>query len=209
MCMFSESYSAVFVHIPKVAGTSVKSCLRRHGFSGANINQVVPDDKAKLNEYYLTGASTRLKQGFDAGNFPTTWDSCFKFAFVRNPWDRMVSSWSWIKERTGCPYEFKKFVHEYPFGRIYWDWHTLPQHEHIYDESGEVLVDFVGRFERLEDDLNQISTRMGISAEVKMGHIHKTKHKPYTDYYDDDTQLAVGNLFSEDVAKFGYEFGEI
>ena len=214
--MISHKHKSIFVHIPKTGGTSIELALRDHSFTG-QYNSYMSGRRATRGwDKTYDNQETPIRE--NAGHwvhkhrptkfFKPRFSEYKKFAFVRNSWDRMVSSWAYVKRQTGCSYEFKRFVYEYPFKKVFWDWHTMPQYIHLEDGDGNVLVDFVGRFENLEADLNHVGDRIGLPERIKLPHIRKSKHKHYTEYYDDETQQYVRKLFSGDINRFGYKFGE-
>lgn len=81
---------------------------------------------------------------------------------------------------------------------------SLFQHNYVYDESGHEIVDYVGRYERLQEDYAKILTRIGISAELPFANV--TIHRPYTSYYTDETRTLVEKLYAIDIKKFNYSF---
>ena len=141
----------------------------------------------------------------------------FKFCFVRNPWDKMVSWYFYMRKvrYKDCPKTFKDWVcgttNNLPFspnsstryGHIESEFHILP---HITDRNGKVFLDFIGRFENIENDMSRICKEIGLKN-ATLPHHNKSKHKKYWEHYDDETREAVAKKFAKDIKYFDYEFG--
>lgn len=209
--MISHKHKAIFVHVPKTAGSSIGSFLGEKGFDAVKPLGGANDD---VTGAYLNGAAWRIKR-----NLLDVWGDYFKFAFVRNPWESLVSCWK--NRRSARRYDnFSDFIKGYPFnidsspfqcssGHHYTDirWHTIPQFTHISDEAQNVLVDFIGRFENLQEDFNVVCDKIGIPRQ-ELPHKNKSKNKHYTEYYDDDAAIElVAKKYAKDIEMFGYEFG--
>lgn len=194
--MFSIPYRCVFVKVPKTAGTSVADALRC-----AHIGTPHRDYR-EIRSALCARAEGRA-----------FFDAAFKFGFVRNPWDRVVSlHLRKEKGRAAGPPGFADFcrwiekasdtcVHPSPKANQL-DWLT--------DESGEIAVDFVGRFESLEADFATICDRVGATGATLP---HKKKNAGpgrahYTEYYTPELRDMIGEKFSVDIERFGYAFGE-
>lgn len=143
-----------------------------------------------------------------------TWDNSFKFTFVRNPFDRAVSSWKFGGWGASWNCDFKTWVKkvndlnlENPDKWTQLTWHTCFQYSHVVDTLGELLVDFIGRFENLQEDFNFVCDKIGIPRQ-KLPHKNKSKHKHYTEYYNDETREIVAEKYAKDIEYFGYKFGE-
>jgi len=144
--------------------------------------------------------------------------SAFKFAFVRNPWDRAVSGFNYRITNGGTGYSsyysLKQYLHSYTHkpkekSNDYYSiqQHIKPQYDFAYDADGKQIVDFIGKFENLQEDFDIICDKIKIPQQ-KLPHKNKSKHKHYTEYYDDETKQIVAEKYANDIEYFGYEFGE-
>jgi hypothetical protein len=135
-----------------------------------------------------------------------TYKNYFKIAFVRNPYDRALSSAAYhkislIQFLKNDPKEFKNiFLHGIPF-----NWH-LNQHlktqEHYLYHNGNLKVDFVGRFENLKEDWNYIKKIIGCNRNLEK--TNKSEHVSFVKYYNKEENDLVDNLYGKDFNLFCY-----
>lgn len=180
MSMYNLSTNVLFIHIPKTAGTSMM------------LHPVVGSDKG--NGHIPIGCYRVMWSKGLIGVPP--WESIFKFAFVRNPWDRMVG----LYFHNGKGIKFKQYVATK---------RPPSQKSFITDSDNFILVDFIGRFENLAEDWGIVCERVGVEhtplAHIRTG--EKIPREPYKYYYDQEDWDAVAKLFAEDIETFGYEDG--
>jgi len=179
----------VFIHINKTGGMSIGKALGL----GKKEHFTALEHKNRLGDY--------------------SWGEMFKFSFVRNPWDKVVSHYFHrVKtNQTGLGknrIDFNEWV-KLTYGEQdprYFDYpkYFMPQINWLTDEKGEIMVDFVGRFENLENDFQLICERIG--RNVDLPNVNKSKHREYQYYYDDATKEIVRGWFEKDIGFFNYSF---
>ena len=97
---------------------------------------------------------------------------------------------------------FREFLTSYPD-----QWHLHPQPYWLTDARGRIAIDFVGRFERLQEDFERICERIG-KADTKLPTELIAGGPDYTEFYDDETKELVTERYAEEIAMFGYQFNE-
>lgn len=167
--MLLEDHGAIFVHIPKTAGQSVEFVVtrslgikweERRKASGLLLGLNTSDPKQPSSLAHLT-AQQYLDFGYVSGD---TMKRSFVFTFVRNPFSRLVSSYHYLGYDQKM--SFRRFVlNSLPEpGTSRRGLHTVPQVSFVRSHEGEMLVDFVGRFETFERDLFHIVSMLGIDV---------------------------------------------
>lgn len=130
------------------------------------------------------------------------WASYFKFCFVRNPWDRVVSNFHWQKSKGRWQDStLKDIILKTDFRQL------MDQRLYVYDVFGNKIVDFVGRFENLQEDFNQVCDRIGIERQVLPHHHKSSARKLYWEYYNEETKELVAKRYAKDIGYFSYQFG--
>ena len=140
-------------------------------------------------------------------HMPDLWDDYYTFAFVRNPWDRLVS-WYMMAHQTNVATasldQIRKLSFE-QFLEIKDDLHLCSnQLDYITDEDGKIIVDFVGRFENLKPEFRDICNKLGVFSCLR--HHNGTRHEAYQHYYTEHTRQLVAHRFARDITTFGYAF---
>src|SRR5262245_22457624 len=192
--MISIQRQCVFVHIPKTAGTSICTALEQ--IRDRSVNEPFHDH--------------RTIQELRAVLSPSDFTSYFKFTFVRNPWDRVVS---WYKNLMEDPMQAQRFgvvtgcsLHTFltDCGNI---WGLQSQLHWIRDADGSIPVDFVGRFENLIADYAKVCRAIGVTEDRLVQRAGAEDRRPYTAFYDDKTRRLVGDRYAEEIELLQYRFG--
>lgn len=184
--------NCIFIHIPKSAGTSVARALF---------------DAQSRHVRYLE---------YEKAN-PWKFRRYFKFTFVRNPWDRLVSTFFFLKSGGLNPLDaafaeqylshycdFSDFVMQGLNSDEVQHWvHFRPQSWFVCDPGGNLKVDFVGHFETLSEDFGYVARRLGLDRALPRS--NASNHQHYRTYYDEKTWSVVAKTYQSDIELFGYE----
>ncbi|MDO6745689.1 sulfotransferase family 2 domain-containing protein [Gilvimarinus sp. 1_MG-2023] len=226
--MISNKYKCIFVHIPKVAGQSIEHFfLNHHNLSWEERATMLlrynsdpkkgPERLAHLTASEYVDCSYLSEAEFN---------NYYKFSFVRNPWARIVSEFNYRNYHKSM--SFREFVTTgLPDKSNYSDVfrHLMPQYDFLHDDKGNLLVDFVGRFENLQADFDYVAAQLGFN-ETLLPHINSSnklslikkfnifkrnknrKGRCYSEYYDEVSRNIVDKMYAKDIEAFGYNFGE-
>lgn len=204
----SHRHRFVFAAVPKTGTHSVRQALRAHlgpediEQVGLFVNKRFPfEDLAAIRHGHLGLAQVRPYLGEEA------FASYFKFAFVRNPFDRFVSYCAFMTRNQGSfEQDPRGVMHEILFGLRPLQ-HILfrPQHELLVDAEGRLLADFVGRVEDMQASYDEACDRIGIGRE-QLGQVNNSRRGDYRQYYDPQLVAGVEALYQRDIEMFGYRF---
>lgn len=215
--LLSLRYKFLFVHIAKTGGTSIRTALRWYRWKDPyHIPQYICSRISSLSHHRLACKLPRHAKAIAAYEMlpRELYNELFKFAFVRNPWDLQVSSFHHIqRERPhllGAIHDFESFLKwkldpDRPYHYIV-DTSIELQSDYLVDLNGNIIVDFVGRYEQLEEDFHQVCGRIGIRP-PRLPHKRQAKNRStYQEYYTDETAQLVAEHFRRDIEMFGYAF---
>lgn len=140
--------------------------------------------------------------------FPQAWRDYFKFCFVRNPFDRAVSDYLWRTRKTGNEtLTFTAFLDR--LERQDFSSRTIPRHFDnwpIYTVDNRIAVDFVGRFERLDEDLDRVFDQLGLDRRPLPRSKSMQRRGSYREWYGDAEKGQVERLFANELRHFKYSF---
>jgi hypothetical protein len=193
-----DEQKCIFVHITKCAGISIATSLFGN-LGGAHL---------RIPHYQLIFSQREFNE-------------YFKFSFVRNPWDRLVSAFLFLKKGgankgdrlwtetnlSGFP-DFHSFVTSWVNRKNVNAWkHFVPQYKFVCEPGSETpKVDFIGHFECISEDFIQVQKRLG--SHTGLQHLNKSEgnKRDYREYYTEATKKVVAEVYQEDVRIFGYDF---
>lgn len=204
----SHSRRFIFAAIPKTGTHSVRQALREH-LSPEDIEQVslfvskrFPfEELAAARHGHLGLAQVQPFLGQE------TFASYFKFAFVRNPFDRFVSYCAFMTRANddfACdPQQVMRHIlfELRPLQHILFQ----PQHTVLVDAAGRLLSDYVGRVEQMQASYDAICARIAIPSQT-LAQVNSSRRGDYRQYYDQGLIDGVAELYRRDLDLFGYEF---
>lgn len=173
--MILPTLKALFVHIPKTGGTSVKEAF------ASVVPCITPQWHMTVKDFASCLSAEEIRD-------------FYKFAFVRNPWDRAVSA-----------YEFRKYIKLIP-NVSFEEWAINYSHQEIGSQLSLLDgVDFVGRYETFAQDMAVVADHLGVK--LSLPHSNKISHPHYIKYYNKSELIKIIQKWSgDDCDHFGYEF---
>lgn len=205
--IISAQHRFIFVAIPKTGTHAVRQALREHMGPqdleqvGLFVNRKLPiPDLARIGHGHLS--LQQVRPYFRLEDF----DGFFKFAFVRNPFDRFVSYCAFMTREHGQFDQNPQSVMRHFIDNPPWQ-HILfqPQHVFVTGADGNLLTDYLGRVEGMQESYDQAAQRIGIPSRP-LERVNASSRDGYRDYYDSALIDGVAKLYARDLEYFGYEF---
>lgn len=211
----SYEHNCIFIHIPKTGGTTIersmgigKPSVKNYKCGRTRIFHYLPslDTDVAFSLQHLPASVIRdLKQD--------TFSSFFKFSFVRNPYDRIISEFCWVNRGTqkintflnNPNFMYKEFddwvkcLLKVPYGD-----HLLQQHYFLYDED-TLLVDNIYKYENFQDSLKELSEKLNFVYDKDL-HAYKRKFDIDRERaLTDSVKSKIYDIYAEDFERFNYE----
>ncbi len=200
----------LFTHVSRTGGTSISDALR----------QACLDTRSLLAQHTnLVDARTLLGEKFEP---------CFRFAFVRNPWERFVSWYAMIgatlaRTRGDDGYRnepnhahwlgFPAFLRRWSAERMTVDGRDQPRHSQwaqLSDANDQLLTHTIGRFEDFANERKRIFAELGIAvAQSQHLALNRSGHLHYSAYYSMEMRALVETVYRDDIERFGYTYEQV
>jgi hypothetical protein len=207
----SYSHRFIFIHVYRVGGQSIAAALRPYahipGRRVARVPLLKKLGRRQINRLREHNHGHIKAKDLEPQLPAETFDSFFKFAFVRNPWDWHVSIYHYVLQRPDHPdHDFYRSLGGF---EDYLDWRIHRagaelQTEFVLSDDGELAVDFVGRYESFGQDFAAVCERVGIP--YALPHRNRSEHRDFREYYTPETKALVAEAYRDDIEFFGYEF---
>lgn len=209
--MIDREHEFIFIHIPKTGGTSIEKTIWSNHRDNSSYGW---DNKHSIWKQHATIQQVQDLYDINIDNF-------FKFAIVRNPWDRAVSDYKWwtrpnspffdlLKSTTLEDYllirnGYEKINHLNNKNTGRGD-HFIEQYKFI-QIADKCCMNFIIKFENLQKDFDLLCDKIKITRCV-LPHTNKTNRSHYVDYYNDKTKKIVAERYARDINFFNYRYGE-
>jgi len=216
--MISRQKRFLFIHVPKTGGNSIQFVLKEYAD-----DEIITQDKdgqdgtdrfGLWNRQYGTTKHTTLNQYYSAID-ADLYQTLFKFAVIRNPWDRMISLY-FSPHRRKKQWNRKQFLalvkRARPFR--YYVIETMPARSGVVKDLGKTTIrgrsldkdiDFIMKFENLDQGFRIVCRTLGI-PEAPLPQSNRSIRAHYSQYYDDELIKIVGEKFSEEIQYGNYRF---
>lgn len=208
--MIIHEHKAIFVHIPKTAGSSIEVA-----FNTARQTREGAIDEATGKFYPVT---TGKEKHYDARACRKhygrkIWRDYFKFTVVRNPWQR-IHSWWWnnreITRAVALP--FDEFIHTSLGSSSPLPKALRPQVNWIISDNGKIEMDYICHFETIDNDFREvcrlINAPLAELPRVLVENRNPASRRHYTEDYDAQLIALVATAYAEDISTFDYQFGQ-
>lgn len=228
--IISHKHKFIFLKTRKTAGTSIEIALSKFcGEDDLITPQVQEDEKIREERGYQVARNYAVPLGgYTYRNWaslifkwkktyykrhtpasyvsqridPAVWNSYFKFCFERNPWDKAISLYYWLAPGL----DPKPGLREYFQGEI--DKRRL-SNWYIYAMDDGLAVDYVARYENLDEELDRICERLNLPGKLELPHAKGQFRKDRRDYrevLDDQTRAVIDRICAKEIKLLGYEF---
>ena len=215
----SDQYRCLFVHIPKTGGTSIEKTLGMFRdrvdqqdacamFGNIELKATFPVAPVSDFLQHLTLQEALL---FDRDN--NRLHEYFKFTWVRNPWDRMVSAFSnkdqnllEMARHQGIELAGATFDEFVAMTGTIRHSHLMPMSHYLQPGESGMGVDFIGRFENFATDFERLCTLIGASVPLPHENRSRSTRDHYRSYYSDWSRTEIAKRYELDAGLFGYRF---
>lgn len=197
----SHSHRFVFIKTQKTAGTSIEIFLSQLCGEGDVVTPFGrPEPGHRPRNFWGFYSHMPASEAIVALG-REVWRDYFTFCFERNPWDKVLSHYRFLKGRELIPADWD--FDDYLIGG------EMPRDIRLYASNGVPQVDFIGRYETLERDLAHALRMAGVTAEIALPRA-KAGFRPegahYSAYYNEAQRDVVASHFAEEIALHGYRF---
>ncbi|KJD33390.1 hypothetical protein PK35_05900 [Tamlana nanhaiensis] len=208
--VISKNKKFIFIHIPKSAGTSIQSALELN-LNNENhwaVSKTTKHQSLKdlITLYEHSNFLEKLVQDFSFLNY-------YKFAVVRNPFDRLLSLYNYLKKyevrkEIKSVETFEEFIEKLEDENSWVSglYSAKTQLSYLVDMQGVMSIDLVGRFENIPFFLNELEAKIDMKLELKQMNVSQLVKPSYRQVYSTYSRKIIEDKFVDDLNSFNYEF---
>ena len=214
--IISRGRRYIFVHIPKTGGTALATALEARAMADDILIGDTPKAlrrKKRVKNIRSAGRLWKHSRLADAEGLISRQEmqDLFTFTLVRNPWDRLVSYYHWLRDQSfehpavilAQRVGFSQFLND---GATRQAIRQAPYGAYMCDGAGQEHSDLFIRLEHLGEDLGALKSRLGFDFDTPRVNA-SIRDADYRASYSDADAALVSQLAAEDIARFNYGFG--
>lgn len=214
--MLSIKHKFLFVHVPKTGGNSIQNILANYSEDTLTANDEHQDG---IERFELRNSTYKLKKHSKLSRYKKLLDAdlyqqLFKFATIRNPWDRIVSMY-FSPHRGTDRWNREEFIQLINNSATLQDYVTLPSfRDRLEKKLGMPArprpldrdIDHLIRFENLNNDFKKVCNKLSIPDNMDLPIRNRSSRKHYSHYYDDELTDMVAKKFANEIEYGDYKF---
>ena len=208
--MINHKHKCIFVHPNKTGGTSVSARLNmlKIHISVPQLFGQTDDTQEQVKLWESTAHKRRMANNNNYDSIENIKNKLNVYTVItttRNPWERILSDYYFGKSKGIVPKErtFRETVILNKENKSIWCSNVLDWVSYDNKIHASYFVDV----RSIQSDFDIVCDKIGIPHQ-ELPHKNATKHKHYTEYYDDETREIVAEKYAKDIEYFGYEFEE-
>ena len=227
--IINHKYKFIFIKTRKTAGTSIEVALSKFCEEEDVITPIAPEDEVLRQQQGFRGAQNcnvpwhryraldwlnlafkakrlRFRNHAEAAFIrryldEDIWNSYFKFCFERDPFDKAISRYYW-SAKPPRP-EISEYLSSASHRRLSnWDAYTI---------NDQIAVDFVGRYERLDEDLATIGKKLGLPEALGLPRAkgsHRQNREHYSRVLNQQARARIEEVCAKEIRAFDYAWNE-
>ena len=195
--LISHKYKFIFIKTRKTGGSSVEKYLLDYLQGTDYIFGGMPPEG--MPPHNVEGDQEHKGWRWVKENYPSEWESYYKFAVDRNPWDRFVSAYFWFKKAKSKKVKngFDHWIKQPKAHLHYQDWN-------MYADGTNIVVDKLVQYEKMHEVFQTLP--IPYNGELLTTFLKKTERPHYREMYNDETKKIVEDSCQNIIKYFDYEF---